>query len=69
MRVVHDDGSEEVVVSGRRALADLPIPLPASPTAEAETPPEEAAEPVAAAAPDAPSQDDAPAEAAPESED
>ncbi len=69
VRVVHDDGSEEVVVSGRRALADLPIPLPASPTAEAETPPEEAAEPVAAAAPDAPSQDDAPAEAAPESED
>ncbi len=28
VRVVHDDGSEEVIVSGRRALPDLPIALP-----------------------------------------
>jgi chromosome partition protein MukB len=63
VRVVHDDGSEEVVVSGRRALPDLPIALPVSSGSDAETPPEAAAEPVETGAPDAPSQDDAPAEA------
>lgn len=46
VRVVHDDGNEEVVVSGRRALADAPIALLAGEAAVAETPPEEAADPV-----------------------
>ncbi len=42
VRVVQADGSEEVVVSGRRALPELPIALGAG--TEAETPPEKAAE-------------------------